>query len=132
MTNTTDSDVRNAIADTLEAVPGLRTHAFTPGQVNAPAAVVIQVDIEFDLSMQRGSERMLAIVRLLTSGELASAQRSLSSLIWQCRDAVWEDPTLGGVVQDARVRRKRGDSEGQVDAGGAVLTVVDIEVEVIT
>jgi len=128
----TDTEVRIAVAETLKAVDGLRTHAFTPGQINTPAAVVIQVDVQFDHAMQRGSEHMVAIVRLLTSGELGAAQRSLSELAYQCRDAMWDDPSLGGVVSDARVRRKRGDSEGQVDAGGAVLTVVDIEVEVIT
>jgi len=128
----TDYEVRVALADTLDAVDGLRTHAFTPGQVNPPAAVVISVDVQFDLAMQRGSERMLAVVRLLTGGEMRSAQITLSQLIYTCRDVLWDNASLGGVVQDARLARKRGESEGQIDVAGSTYAVVDYEVEVIT
>jgi len=128
----TDIEVRIALMDTLDAVPGLRTHAFTPGQINPPAAVLISMEVQFDLAMQRGSDRMMGVVRLLASGEMTTAQRTLSDLIYACRDVLWNEPELGGVVQDARLQRKRGDSEGQIDVGGATFAVVDFEVEVIT
>jgi len=132
MAAATDYDVRLALMATLDLVPGLRTHAFTPGQVNPPAAVIVQLGVEFDMAMQRGSERMVAVVRLLVGGELATSQVTLSQLIYTIRDVLWDNADLGGAVQDARLMRKRGDSEGQLDLAGATYAVVDIEVEVIT
>ena len=129
---TTDTEVREALSQTLTDVAGLRTHAFTPGTISPPAAIIIEVDVQFDAAMGRASDNMTVRVRLFTGGELRSAQLALSKLIYQVRDALWEDPSLGGVVSDCRLSRRVGDSEGQVDVGGATYTVVDVEVEVVT
>ena len=128
----TDMQVRQALADSIDTISGIRGHAFTPGQVSPPAAIVIEIDVEFDASMQRGSDRMVALVRLLTGGDMRAAQARLSELVDEVRARIWDDPTLGDVVSDSRLRRKRGDTEGQVDAYGATFTVVDVEVEIIT
>ena len=128
----TDIEVRQALAESIDQIDGIRGHEFTPGQVNPPAAIVIEMDVEFDASMQRGSDRMIALVRLLTGGDMRSAQTRLSQMVADVRARIWDDPTLGDVVSDCRLRRKRGDSEGQIDAYGATFAVVDVEVEIIT
>jgi hypothetical protein len=128
----TDLEVREALAQVVGKVDGLRSHPFTPGQIHPPAAVVIELNVDFDATMQRGSDSMTAVVRLLTGGDLRPAQIALSGLVYKVRDELWDDPTLGGVVSDCRLFRKRGDSEGQIDVGGALFAVVDLEVQVTT
>jgi hypothetical protein len=128
----TDTQVREALAAVIGKVDGLRAHPFVPGQINPPAAIVTEVNVDFDASMQRGSDEMTVLVRLLTGGDFRSAQQRLSELTYLIRDELWDDPTLGGVVADARLFRRRGDSEGQVDVGGGVFAVVDIEFQVVT
>lgn len=129
---TTDTDVREAVAKTLAKVDGLRPHAYTPGAINVPAAVVTEIDVDFDATMGRASDEMTVRLRLLTGGEMRAAQLSLSALTYAIRDVLWDDPTLGDVVSDCRLRRRIGDSEGQVDVAGATYTVVDIELQVVT
>lgn len=128
----TDTQVREAIAKTLKAVDGLRPHAYVPASISPPAAVVIEVDVDFDAAMGRGSDEMTVRLRLLTSGELRSAQLNLSALTYAIRTALWDNPTLGDVVSDCRLQRRVGDSEGQVDVGGATYTVVDLQIQVVT
>lgn len=128
----TDTEVREALATTLEAVTGLRPHAYVPASIAPPAAVVTEIDVDFDAAMGRASDEMTVRVRLLTSGELRAAQLNLSALTYAIRTALWENPTLGDVVADSRLQRRIGDSEGQVDVGGATYTVVDLEIQVVT
>ena len=132
MTPTTDTEVREAVAVTLDKVDGLTADAFTPGTVNAPAAIVTEVDVQFDAAMGRGSDEMTVRVRLLTGGDMRASQESLSALIYKIRDELWDDPTLGDVVSDCRLARRIGDSEGQIQVGGATFAVVDIELQVFT
>ena len=132
MPATTDTEVREAVAATLNEVDGLQADAFTPGRVNPPAAIVTEVDVQFDAAMGRASDEMTVRVRLLTGGDMLSAQLSLSQQIYAIRDALWDDPTLGDVVADCRLARRIGDSEGQIDVGGATYAVVDIELQVFT
>ena len=128
----TDTEVREALAVALKAVDGLRPHAYVPAAISPPAAVVTEVDVDFDAAMGRASDEMTVRMRLLASGELRAAQLNLSALTYAIRTALWENPTLGDVVSDCRLRRRIGESEGQVDVGGATYTVVDLEVQVVT
>lgn len=128
----TDTQVRVALADSLSEVVGLRGHAWTPGQLQGRDAVVIEVNVDFDASMQRGADEMNVVVRLLVGGDLRTAQQRLSELVYLVRDRLWSDPTLDDTVSDCRLHRKRGDSEGQVDVGGSQFAVVDLEVQIIT
>ena len=128
----TDTEVREALADSLSAVEGLRGHAYTPGQLQGRDAVVIEVNVDFDAAMQRGADEMNVVVRLLVGGDMRSAQQRLSGLVYTVRDRLWTDNTLDGTVSDCRLHRKRGDSEGQIDVGGSTFAVVDLEVQIIT
>lgn len=126
----TDDEVRIAFAAVTDTVDGLRAFAYTPGQINPPCLVVTEVDVTFDHAMSRGTDRFLVVARLLTSGDLEASQKKLSTFIYQVRDAIGADPTLGGVAHDSRVVRKRGGSEGQITVAGGTFAVVDIETEV--
>lgn len=128
----TDTEVREALADSLDAVEGLRGHPYTPGQLQGRDAVVIEVNVDFDASMQRGSDEMNVVVRLLIGGDLRTAQQRMSDLVYKVRERLWTDNTLDDTVSDARLHRKRGDSEGQIDVGGSTFAVVDLEVQIIT
>lgn len=126
----TRQQVRKILAEHLDAVHGLRGHPYVPGQISPPAVVVVEVGVEFDVTMGRGSDQHNAVCRLLVGGDFRSAQDRLDGWVSQLKDVV--DGDLGGQVDYARLTRIRGDSEGQIDVGGATFAVVDFDVEILT
>jgi hypothetical protein len=129
----TDDDVRNGLAEVLASIEvndeTIHAYAYPPGQPQTPLAMVSQVHVEFDEAYGRGSDRFVAVVTVSTGGELQSAMQTLSRMAYLVKDAVWNEPTLAGTVADARVTRKRGDSERLLSFQGVELPSVDVEVE---
>ena len=123
--------VRNAAAEVLDGIAGLRGHAHAPRTVSAPAAVVLEVDVVYDTTFGRGSDTYTLIVRVLTQGDMRAAQLKLDEVTDQIKAAFEADPTLDGHADTSRVTRVRGDSEGYVDVGQSQFYVVDVEIEVI-
>lgn len=130
----TEDEVREAWAATVGQIAGFGAHGWTPGVINTPCAIVTQVTIDFDETMTRaGGDRYLVRAFILASGDLEAAQRTVSGFILQIRDAVGADDTLGGVVADARVTRKVGESDGLIQMrDGQTYVVSEIETEVFT
>lgn len=126
---TTEEEVRDAVADTLNTISGLRAHAETPGHINPPAVVVIEVDTVFDATMARGSDDFTIRCRMFLGGDLRAAQRRMFSEIAKLKPVV--DGNLGGAVDYSRLTRIRGDSEGQVDVGGSTFVVRDFDIEAV-
>jgi hypothetical protein len=117
------------LADHLDKLDGLRGWPYVPGQINPPAVVVVEVGVEFDATMARGSDQFDVRCRLIVGGDFRAAQDRLDDLVSQLKGHV--DGDLGGQVDYARMTRIRGDSEGQVDVGGATFHVVDFDVEIV-
>lgn len=105
--------VRDAIADVLSTVDGLRGLNTIPGEITPPAALVLLESIDFDTTMTRGSDDYQFVAMVVVSkahervaqdalfGYLAGAgQRSVKA-------AFEADPTLGGLVHDAAVTEVR-------------------------
>lgn len=108
----TPSAVRDGLKTQLQTIAAIRTYYDTiPDSINTPAAIVGQVEVEFDASMVRGSDRGLVDVLLFASrmsersgqdlldGFLASTGSS------SVKTAIEADPTLSGAVDTTRVIR---------------------------
>lgn len=125
----TRQQVRKAVGDALDSIDGVRGHAYTPGQVNPPAVVVIEVDVSFDATMQRGADDFTVLCRAMTGGDLRAAQDKLDEIVSTVKAEL--DGDLDGTVHFARVSRIRGDTEGQIEVGGSTFAVIDFEIEVV-
>lgn len=126
----TPKQVREAVADAIDAISGLRGHAYAPDQINPPAAVVIEVDVQFDAVMQRGADDFTVRVRLLTGGSLRAAQDKLWEMVSLLKDNI-DGQVDTNVVSYARLARVRGDTEGPYEVGQRTFAGVDVDIEVV-
>lgn len=125
----TRTAVRDALATALSTVDGIVGHAYTPDTPHSGDVIIIEMDVRFDKTMQRGADDMTALCRALTVGDFRSAQENLDVMVTSVRDGL--DGDLGGTVHYARVARIRGDSEGQIQVGQQTFAVIDFEVEIV-
>ena len=101
--------MRQAIADNLSTVDGLRTAAIIPEDPKPPVAVVIFDRIEYDTSFGRGLDMylfkvVLVLGRVNTRGTEEALDGYLSgSGSTSLKAAIESDRTLGGEIQDLRV-----------------------------
>ena len=108
----TPSSVRDGLKTRLQTIAAIRNYYDTiPDSINTPAAVVGQVEVEFDASMVRGSDRGLVDVLLFAS---RMSERSGQDLLdgflnstgsTSVKTAIEADRTLGGAVNTTRVLR---------------------------
>lgn len=111
-------EVRDAIAALVDTIPGLQGLANVPGQITPPAALVLLESVDFDSSMDRGSDDYTWIVMIMTShssdtGQDLLMQYASGSGAKSVKAKFEADPTLGGLVFDANVSEVRppGDYE---------------------
>lgn len=103
------TDLRDALAQNLATIPGLRTKAFVPDTFSAPMAIVEPLTINFDTAMGRGLDEFNFKITVLVSR--VSDRVSQASLDAYCsssgsasvKSAVESDRTLGGKANDLRV-----------------------------
>jgi hypothetical protein len=102
-------DIRAAIADALEGVGGLRCTAYEPAKVACPAAVVGDVEIDYDLAFGTGCYESTIKLRIYVSkvndkaaGEKLDAYVSPDGAS-SVRAALYADKQLGGACDDLRV-----------------------------
>lgn len=110
MTQPTFSAVRQALASTLSAIPGLNTYAEYAEQITPPAAIILPVQGTFIqyATMDGGQNLSLRAVLCVARSDSSAGQVLLdpylatsgSSSVFACLDAA---PTLGGVVQYANL-----------------------------
>lgn len=108
----TPSAVRDGLKTALQTITSLRHYYDTiPDSINTPAAVVGQLEIEWDASMVRGSDRGLVDVLIFAS---RMSERSGQDLLdgylagsgaASVKTAIEADPTLSGAVDTTRVIR---------------------------
>jgi len=108
------STLRTGIATNLATVPGLRTTATVPDQINPPIAVVMPTSIEYDLAFARhgGDEYEFSVMVIVGRVDERSAQNKLDeycsgSGAQSIKTAIERDKTLGGQAFDCRVTSLR-------------------------
>lgn len=130
----TVAEVREGIRVRLATIDGLRTHAVMPATLNAPAAVVSRRSTTFDTSMDGESDdTTYAITVFIEYTDEPTAQRKLDAYLapagaTSIRAAVDGDPTLGDMVDWARVARVERDRI--TEWAGVKYLAADLVVEV--
>lgn len=128
----TTSEVKTALARALKSIKGLRAYDYQPDQPNPPMAWPTVDDITYHGAMAGGNVvyRMTVSVIVGRAAE-RSAQAFLDRLTafdGGVREAVEEDRTLGGVVQDVIVRGASNITN--ITSNDTTYLTVDFQVEV--
>lgn len=103
------SVLRQALADKIGDITGLRTSAFMPDQPTPPQAIVTPRRVTYDSSMARGMDEYEMIVTVIVGRvEERNAQRNLDAYLSgagekSIKATLEADRTLGGVCQTLRV-----------------------------
>jgi len=103
------STVRANLKTRLATISGLKTYEFIPDSINVPAAIVGQIDLDFDATVNRGFDRASCTVLLIVGRMSESAgQTKLDSYLastgsTSVKAAIEGDKTLSGAVQTLRV-----------------------------
>lgn len=132
------SEITDGIKTTLGSVSGLRVYDNVPDMgLNFPAAFVVPTSIEFDLAMQRGTDKyvfdlMIAVQR----SDSRTGQDKLHTYITgsgsnSIREAIFNSRTLGLDNTDARVVQVSNIS-ADVSVNGIDAIGANIEIEVYT
>lgn len=131
-----DIDVRAArvaLAEALATIPKLNTHAYYPGVINAPAAVVLRRENRYSPAVDIGADVTLAVRLYLSIGNPTGNQAALDDYLapsgpQSLRAVIEADPTLGGTVDFAIATT--AEAEGLVEANGKTYISADLIVEV--
>lgn len=128
----TITEIRQALADKMSDVYGLRTSPTMLDDPRPPVAMVLPERIEYDLTARRGVDRMFFMLQILVSrADDRAAQNNLDAYIVgpdSVKEALFADPTLGGVIQTSRVTEMR--SYGQVLYGETLYLGCELIIEV--
>lgn len=107
--------ILDALAASLDAIPGLRVFGYTPDQIAPPTAIVqLPRSIDFDLTYNRGADTYVVPVLLLVGkvSDRASSANLASYLDaagpTSVKAAIEVDDTLGGLIDDCRVTGATG------------------------
>lgn len=109
----TVTDLRNGIATNIQTIPGVRTAATMPDNVNPPIAIIYPESISYDDTFQRGMQTyQFAVVMVVGRVSERSAQNSLDAIVastgeYSMKLAIESDKTLGGKAYDVRVTNMR-------------------------
>lgn len=107
------SDIRAGLADALGTISGLRIHDVLPDNPNPPAATISLDRVTYDSVLARGADMYeFTITVLVSRADDRTAQTRLEQYIagngtTSIKQAVENDPTLGGIAQVARVSEAR-------------------------
>ena len=107
------STIRQGIATNLGTIPGLRTSAWVPDQINPPIAVVKPESISYDTAFGRGLDTMeFSVLCIVGRADERSAQATLDAYCAtngsaSIKAAIESDPTLGSAISDLRVTEMR-------------------------
>ena len=130
----TMSEIRDGLKTTIGTISGLRVYDIVPDQaINFPVALFIPTSIEFDLAMQRGTDRYeFELTVAVQRADSRTAQDKLDAYVTgsgssSIRQAIYNNRTLGLDNTDARVvgmNNYAGDvSLNGIDGVGANLTI---------
>lgn len=127
------TELRDGLAKRLATIPGLRTSAVVPDQVNPPVAIVSVDSIVYDQAHARGLDEYTFNVTLVGQRiSERSAQAAIDAYLApsgskSIKAAIEADRTLGGIAQTTRVTDMTGIAPvtvGDASYITATLTVV--------
>ena len=108
------SALRTGIATNLATVPGLRTAATVPDQINPPIAVVMPTSITYDTAFARsgGDEYEFSVMVIVGRVDERMAQNKLDAYclgtgVQSIKAAIESNKTLGNEAFDCRVTSLR-------------------------
>lgn len=132
----TVTQIRQGLADAIRTVPALRSYPLVPDSFVTPAAMVFGPErIRYDSTMARGSDEYRFPVRLYVGRvDEKGAQEKLDAYVsgeggQSIKGAIEADPSLGGVVDFARVEEAR--NYGPYQSGSANYLGVEFAVFII-
>lgn len=102
--------IRDALAENLSSISGLRTSGNVPDNPNPPIAVVFLETVEYDDAFRGGlTTLMFNIMVIVSRADDRTAQNKLNDYIspdgvLSIKSAVESDRSLGGLVQTLRLR----------------------------
>ena len=127
------SEIRQALADSLSSIYGLRVSATMPDAPRPPLAMVYPDTISYDLNANRGADLYTFIVTVIVSrADDRSAQNNLDRYAVgddSVKTAIERDRTLGGVINTCRVVEMR--NYQVILVGDVNYLAVEFEVEVV-
>lgn len=127
------SAIRQALADKMGNVYGLRSSATMPDAPRPPQAVILPDRIEYDLDMSRGADTFFFLVTVIVGrADDRAAQNNLDRFVSgsdSIKAAIEADMTLGGVVNFARVTEMT--NYRQINVGDTIYLGAEFEVEVV-
>jgi len=103
------STVRTGLKTRLATIAGLKCYDHIPDSVNVPGAVVGQLDLNFDATLNRGFDNATCTILLIVGRMSESAgQTKLDGYLastgsTSVKAAIEADATLSGAVQTLRV-----------------------------
>ncbi|WP_433114288.1 hypothetical protein [Micromonospora sp. CA-246542] len=107
--------IRTRLAEAVESVtPELNRYAYAPDSVSVPCFYVGGVEIDYDITMGRGSDELtLTCVVLVSAKNDRSGQAQLDAYISgsgpsSLKAAIEADPSLGGACDTLDVTRQQG------------------------
>jgi len=126
--------IRQALADNLATISGLRTAAEVPDLPNPPIAIVALRSVTYDGAFNKGMTNYnFAVTVIVGRAAEREAQRRLDAYIstgdTSIKGAVESDSTLGGYAFDCRVVSM--DSVGSLNISDTTYLAADFTVAVI-
>lgn len=130
------SVIREGLAANLAALKGVQVSAYMLANPTPPACHVVPGETNYDTAMGRGADQWILRIQAFVahSGDIGSQKlldRMLASSGAQSvKAAVESDKTLGGMVDDLRVRRTGG-YQTYIREGAPNVLGAEWEVEII-
>jgi hypothetical protein len=127
------TDVRQALADALSSIYGMRVSATILDAPRPPVAMVYPDVISYDLNANRGADLYTFIVTVMVGrADDRSSQNNIDRFAVgpdSVKTAIERDRSLGGVVNTCRVVEMR--NYQAIPIGDVTYLAVEFEVEVV-
>lgn len=125
--------IRAGLKTAVETVTGLRALDYRPGSISPPVAIVALRETRYDVTLDGADDTTMAVTVYVQFGTDRTSEEDLNGYMdpagaTSIVAAIHADPTLGGVVDFARVVSVA--DNGLIEYGGAFYLAATFVVEV--
>lgn len=129
----TNEQIREGLAVRLETITGLNVYRKPPGNITVPAAIIRRRTTTYDVTLDGADNTTWGIALFVAFANIEVAQGALDAYLDTAGASsvaaiVHADPTLGGVVDFARVAS--ADGERVINYAGVDYLSVEFTVEI--